>query len=195
MWGPIGRTRVFSLAVVASLAAGCYSTSVRVVQRVPTDRPRDHIYLIVYEGGAPASYGMQLARALVDALGAHVAERRGRVLTGIEFDTSFVDQEIDRFGAQAVLAVRPLGSRTGRYGEILGLTYAATVTEHPSNQPLWAAKIDISGAAWPEAIVDAAATLVGALANDHLIPPASPRADTPEPPPPPRPQTGEGALH
>jgi len=174
MWGPIGRTRVFSLAAVASLAVGCYSTSIRVVQRVPTDRPRDHIYVIVYEGGAPTPYGIQLARAIVDALGAHVGERRGRVLTGIEFDTSFVDQEIDRFGAQAVLALKPLGSRTGRYGEILALTYGATVTEHPSNQPLWAAKIEISGAAWPEAIVDAAAKLVGALASDHMIPPAPP---------------------
>jgi hypothetical protein len=194
MWGPIGCTRVLSLVVAASLAAGCYSTSVRVVQRVPNDHPRDHIYVIVYEGGAPASYGIQLARAVIDALGVHVSERRGRVLTGIEFDTSFVDQEIDRFGAQAVLAIKPIGTRTGRYGEILALIYAATLTEHPSNKPLWAAEIGISGAAWPEAFPDAAAKLVGTLADEHLIPPPLPRVPTPDPLPVPPPQTGE-ALH
>jgi hypothetical protein len=166
---PVGGKSALALAVSAALVASCVQTSVRVVQMVPGEAPHERIFVVVYEGGAPAMFARQLLQATMQTLGAHGGAREGRVLTGLEFDTRFLDQEIDRFGAQAVLTIKPLGSRTGRHGEIVGLIYGATLTERPSDRPLWAAKIEISGAVGM-GIPEAAGRLVDALAADHLIP-------------------------
>ena len=87
------------------------------MQNVPGDHPYERIYLVVYEGAAPAGFAHQMSRATSDALGAHTGARQARVLTGLEFDTRFVAPEIDRFGGQAILSIRPIGSRPGRHGE------------------------------------------------------------------------------
>jgi hypothetical protein len=169
-----GQTRVLSLAaaVAATALAGCVHTSVRVVQKVGVDRPRDRIYVIVYEGPTYPRYARKMSDAVVEALGAHQSARAGKVLSGLEFDTTSVERDVESFGAQLILSIRPIGTRTGRQGEIVALIYGATLTDRPSNQPLWAARIDISG--WvDDGIATAAAQIVDALAKDHLIPPAA----------------------
>jgi len=173
----VGRERhagVASLALAATLVCGCALTSVRVVQRVPVDRTYASVYVIVYEGAgdyyAPR-FARKLSGAMMQALGTHTPARWSRILTGLEFDTSSVDRDIDSVGAQAVLTLRPLGTRSGHHGQIVERTYGVTLSDRPSNQPLWAAKVDISGA-YELGIEDVAGKIVDSLTRDHLLGPA-----------------------
>jgi hypothetical protein len=139
---------------------------------IPANRPHASIYVIVYEDGAVPSLAYELSRAMTDALGAHTGARKSTVLTGIEFDTRFVDRDIAAFGADAVLTIRMVGARTGgRHGETTDLIYGATLEDRASHQPVWAARVEISGAVGA-GIEPAAGKIVAALAQDHMIPPA-----------------------
>jgi hypothetical protein len=171
MIAPSAQTRVLAIAAALAALAGCVSTSVRVVQKVGIERPCDRIYVIVYEGPTYPRYAREMSVAMIQALGTHPGAQESKVLSGLEFDTTSVERDIDGFGAQLVLSIRPIGTRTGRYGETVALIYGATLTDRPSNQPLWAARIDIDGSV-DHGIPRAAGKIVDALANDHLIPPA-----------------------
>jgi hypothetical protein len=172
------HTRVLAIAAALAVITGCVSTSVRVVQKIGVDRPRDRIYVIVYEGPTYPRYAREMSDAMMEALGAHPGARASKVLSGLEFDTTAVGREVDNFGAQLVLSIRPIGTRTGRHGEVVAVVYGALLTDHPSKQPLWAARVDISG--WvDDGIPTAAGQIVNALANDHLIPPAGVPAPAP----------------
>jgi hypothetical protein len=174
MIGPAKSTRLLLAALAAApLVAGCATAQVRVVQKVPVDRARASVYVIVYENADDPSatrFARSLSAAMLNALAAHTAARWSTVLTGVEFDTRSVDQEIDRLGAQAVLTLKPIGSRTDRYGDTVAQIYAATLSDRPSNQPLWAAKAELSGAVG-FVIDDVAHKLVDRLAKDRLIGP------------------------
>lgn len=167
-------TRLLLAALAAApFVAGCATAQVRVVQRVPVDRTRASIYVVVYENADDPDGGRfarSLSDAMLKALAAHTAARWGTVLTGLEFDTRSVDQQIDRLGAQAVLTLKPIGSRSDRYGGTAALIYAATLSDRPTNQPLWAAKAELSGEVG-FVIEDVAHKLVERLAKDHLIGP------------------------
>jgi hypothetical protein len=138
----------WSLLAIAFLA-GCVQVSVRVVQKVPIERPKERIYVVVHEGAAAPAYAHALAKAMVTRLGAHAGAFKSTVLTGVEFDTGFLERDIDAFGAQAVLQIKPLGTRSGRYGTTLGVIYSATLYDSPSKLGLWAAKVDAPTHAQP----------------------------------------------
>ena len=130
------------LLVAIAFLAGCAQVSVRVVQKAPIERPKERIYVVVHEGAAAPAYAHALARAMVTRLGGHAGAFKSTVLTGVEFDTSFLERDIDAFRAEAVLQIKPLGTRTGRYGTTLGVIYSATLFDSPSKTGLWAAKVD-----------------------------------------------------
>jgi hypothetical protein len=117
---------------------------------VPVDRPKERIYVVVHEGAVAPVYARALAQAMVTRLGAHPGAFKSAVLTGVEFDTSFLEREIDAFGAQAVLQIKPIGTRSGgRYGTTRGVIYSATLFDSPSKTGLWAAKVDAPTYAQP----------------------------------------------
>jgi hypothetical protein len=163
---------VSSLALVGALVAGCAQTQLRVVQKVPGERPRANIYVVVYEGGVEASFAHELSRALTEALGAHTSARKATVLTGLEFDMRFLDRDMDASGADAVLTLKPLGAATGRHGQAVDVIFGVTFEDRASGQPLWAARLEVDGALWL-GIEPAAQKIVDALASDHLIAPAA----------------------
>jgi hypothetical protein len=188
MVGRVGLSHMVALALAPVLLAGCFSSSIRVVQKVPVDHTRDRIYVIVYEGPITSYYSNHLAGAVIEALGAHTGARKGTVLTGLEFDTTWLEKDMDAFGAEVVLTVRPLGTRTDRYGNLVGLIYGATLHDRSSNQDVWAAKMEVYGALeW--GIKEAAEKIVAALANDHMI--AGPVVSAGPGPAPPSGQTGQ----
>ncbi|HMF40672.1 MAG TPA: hypothetical protein VKQ32_08255 [Polyangia bacterium] len=174
MAGTTRCSRLLLAALAAApLVAGCATTQVRVVQRTAVDRTRASIYVIVYECADDpyaAGHARKLSAAMMNALGPHTGARWSTVLTGLEFDTRSVDQQMDSLGAQAVLTLKPIGARTDRYGETVALVYGATLTDRPSNQPLWAAKAEISGTV-DLGIQDVADKIVADLARDHMIGP------------------------
>jgi hypothetical protein len=156
----------------------------------------------VHEGAAPPFYARALAQAMVTRLGAHAGEFKSAVLTGVEFDTGFLDRDIDAFRAHAVLHIKPIGTHPGRYGDTNRVTYSATLFEVPSKTGLWAAKVEAptyaqprsparppsassgdSAGAWAadrsaaastmrSAMEAAAETIVAAMATDQMIGPA-----------------------
>ena len=84
------RHCAWSLVVIAFLA-GCIQVSLRVVQKVPLQQPKERIYVVVQEGAAPPFYARALAQSMVTRLGAHAGAFKSAVLTGVEFDTSLLD--------------------------------------------------------------------------------------------------------
>ena len=191
----------WSLVAVVVLA-GCVQVSLRVVQKVPIQQPKERIYVVVHEGAAPSFYARALAQATVIRLGAHPGAFKSAVLTGAEFDTSFLDRDIDAFRAHAVLQIKPIGTHSDRYGSTNRVTYSATLYDSPSKAGLWAAKVEAptyaqprsparppnassgdSAGAWAAArsssasairtAMDAAAErIVAAMAADQMIGPA-----------------------
>jgi hypothetical protein len=169
--------RNWLLCCVAALLlfSGCVIASVRVVQTVAVERPRERVYVVVHEGSVDPQHARELARATQERLASHVGAHRSTVLTGIEFDTAALDRDIAALDADGVLVIKPIGSRTGRYGEIVQVTWAATLHDRTSNSPLWAAKVESAGGA-PGFLSDAvrlsAEKIVEALVNDRILRPA-----------------------
>ena len=187
------------LLVAIAFLAGCAEVSVRVVQKVPIQTPKERIYVVVHEGAAAPAYAHALAKAMVARLGSHAGAFKSAVLTGVEFDTSFLDRDIDAFGAHAVLHIKPLGTHSNKYGSTIRVTYSATLFDSPSKTGLWAAKVeapthaepstpsparnDQSAGAWPTDRTSAASPvrsmmeataerIVAAMAADQMIGPA-----------------------
>jgi hypothetical protein len=142
------RHSAWSLVVIAFLA-GCVEVSLRVVQKIPLQQPKERIYVVVHEGAAPPFYARALAQAMVTRLGAHAGAFKSAVLTGVEFDTSFLDRDIDAFRAHAVLQIKPIGTHSDRYGNTSRVTYSATLFDSPSKKGLWAAKVEAPAYAQP----------------------------------------------
>jgi hypothetical protein len=169
------RNRLLGGAAALVLFGGCVSASVRVVQTVAVERPRERVYVVVHEGSVDPQHARELARATQVRLASHVGTHRSTVLTGIEFDSTALDRDIAALDADGVLVIKPIGSRTGRHGEILQVTWAAALHDRPSNSPLWAAKVESTGAA-PGFVADAvrlsAEKIVEALVNDRILRPA-----------------------
>jgi hypothetical protein len=82
-------------------------------------------------------------------LEAHAGVFKSAVLTGVEFDTSFLERDIDAFRAQAVLQIKPIGTHSNQYGSTVRVTYSATLFDSPSKMGLWAAKVEAPLSAQP----------------------------------------------
>ena len=161
----------WSLLAVVFLA-GCAQVAVRVVQKVPIERPKERIFVVVHEGAAAPAYAHALAQAMVTRLGAHAGAFKSAVLTGVEFDTSFLEREIEAFGAQAVLQIKPIGTHSNQYGSTIRVTYSATLFDSPSKVGLWAAKVEapnVVGSSDPTHPRKAAAAGAGAWAADGIV--------------------------
>jgi hypothetical protein len=157
----------FLLSVAASvLAAGCYSSTIRA-QAVPVDKPRQRIYVLVHEGSIESRHAATLARDLLVRLQHHLVSR-GAVVTGVEFDKRALDTDIETFRPESVLEVKPIAVRPGDHGEIVYLSFGATLLDYPSNQTIWSAKAELSGSFGPLSAV--AERIVGSLVANRMIP-------------------------
>jgi hypothetical protein len=185
------KTRFCSAGLLMSAAAlvfatGCYQLRVRVAQAVPIDKPQQRVFVVVHEGPRGPNFARDLSKEISARLARHVANRY-IVMTGLEFDSGPLDREIEAFGADGVLVVKPLDIRIGgRYGSIEYISFSATLLDLPSKQAIWVAKAEADG---PGDVWWFAEGIVATLAKSRMIPPA------PVPPPgpvgpPPLPPTG-----
>jgi hypothetical protein len=152
------------------LAAGCYSSSIRVVQMIPVDKPRQRLYVLVHEGAIESWYAGELSGEMSTALTGRLVSKTA-IVTGVEFDKGPLDRDIAAFQPEGVLLLKPIGTRSGgKYGRVRYLSYEATLVEHPSNRPIWAAKAEVSGE--HVAVSAIADSVVESLAKSGMIPAA-----------------------
>jgi hypothetical protein len=174
---PVRARDPFVCGALLVLAAGCVSANVRVVQIAPVERPRERVYIVVHEGAVYPHLATELARAVAHFLANHTSARKSLVLTGSEFDTTAVDRDVADMRSDGLLVIKPIGSRTDRYGRIIHVTWTITLHDQEQQRPIWAAKADSHSAA-PD--MDAHAMgltgekIVAALARDRMVRPAVP---------------------
>lgn len=152
--------------------SGCVtsSSSIGILQNARVTRQFTRIYIVVHQGELDWYYAEYLRKALVDAFQPHTLAVAGVVLTGLELSES-VEPEVEKFAADGVLVIKPIGGLLVQGGGSQKLTYYATIIEPKTGRLLWRARPRNEGAPimFRERSRLTAADIVNALIGDGAL--------------------------
>jgi hypothetical protein len=132
--------------VLLAVLVGCGSSStIRVLDARPVDRPLDRIYAVVFQGQLDGNHAEQLRRALTETFESRSAAFRVSVITGLELDDTSLKADIARFAPDGILLLKPIAGLLGSAGSY-NVTYEAKLLAPNSGRPLWQARLRNEGA-------------------------------------------------
>jgi hypothetical protein len=134
--------RVLALAALA-LAPGCATSQseVPVIHSRAAVTPMARAYLVVFQGLQDADGAEKLRQALTDALQPRTSALVSLLVTGLELDEPNARADIDSFGPDGIILIKPTGEVTHQEGGAESITYDVVVKAPKEKRVVWHANL------------------------------------------------------
>jgi hypothetical protein len=137
------RLRCALVAVSLALASGCATSQSEVPviysRAAPTQITR--AYLVVFQGQLDANRAEKLRQALADALQPRTAALVSMLVTGLTLDEPNARADIDAFGPDGVVTVKPTGGLSRQEDSSDAITYDVVVDAPKEKRTVWHASL------------------------------------------------------
>jgi len=157
-------------ALVVSFG-GCADASLQNVRLGRVAQPMERVFVVVHKGPLDGSYASEMSNALLVSLSGHVGAQKGNVLTGMELDSTALPNAVEKFAADGLLVLKPIGGTLNHQGDAPKVTYAATLLDVHTSRVVWQATIMHEGGAMAvrRRSQIAAEKIVQSMVQAHLV--------------------------
>ncbi len=134
--------RALALAGVALTPACATSQSeVPVIHSRAAVTPIARAYLVVFQGQRDAAGAEKLRQALSDALHPRTSALVSLLVTGLDLDEPNARADLDAFGPDGIILIKPTGEVTHQEGGAESVTYDVVVRAPKEKRVVWHANL------------------------------------------------------
>jgi hypothetical protein len=139
----VGRICLALAVAGVVIAPGCATSQseVPVIHSRAAVTPIARAYLVVFQGQRDADSAEKLRQALTDALQPRTAALVSLLVTGLELDDPNALTDIDNFGPDGMILVKPTGEVTHQEGWAESITYDVVVKAPKEKRVVWHANL------------------------------------------------------